>query len=60
MNIAIDVRRIRDFGVGTYIRNLLQALAAANADHDYHLICSRRGHGLSLPGCPPNFDVVPS
>ena len=37
MKIAIDTRRIRDFGVGTYIRNLLQALAAAGADHQYLL-----------------------
>ena len=28
MKIALDVRRIRDFGVGTYIRNLVQAIAA--------------------------------
>jgi glycosyltransferase involved in cell wall biosynthesis len=40
VNIAIDTRRIRDFGVGTYIRNLLQALSAAGTDHHYHLICS--------------------
>ena len=39
MKIAIDVRRIRDFGVGTYIRNLLQALAAADTEHTYKLIC---------------------
>ncbi|HVW87024.1 MAG TPA: glycosyltransferase, partial [Bryobacteraceae bacterium] len=39
MKIAVDVRRIRDFGVGTYIRNLLQALAQANCGHQYDLIC---------------------
>ena len=35
VKIAIDTRRIRDFGVGTYIRNLLQALAAADSGHRY-------------------------
>ncbi len=38
MKIAIDVRRVRDFGVGTYIRNLLRALAEAERDHEYLLI----------------------
>ena len=38
MKIAVDVRRIRDFGVGTYIRNLLSALAQIGSDHDYALI----------------------
>jgi glycosyltransferase involved in cell wall biosynthesis len=40
VKIAIDVRRIRDFGVGTYIRNLLQALSAQNSPHEFHLICA--------------------
>lgn len=30
--IAIDARKIRDFGIGTYIRNLVRALAQADAD----------------------------
>ena len=57
MKIALDVRRIRDFGVGTYIRNLLQALAAENADHDFHLICSRQDSD-QLPGLPSNFHLA--
>ncbi|HEY4084450.1 MAG TPA: glycosyltransferase family 1 protein [Bryobacteraceae bacterium] len=57
MKIALDVRRIRDFGVGTYIRNLLQALAAENADHDFHLICSRQDTD-QLPVLPSNFHVA--
>jgi glycosyltransferase involved in cell wall biosynthesis len=40
VNIAIDARRIRDFGVGTYIRNLLQALAAAGSGHRYNIVCA--------------------
>jgi glycosyltransferase involved in cell wall biosynthesis len=52
VRIAIDARRIRDFGVGTYIRNLVQALAAAGTDHHYHLICS--------PEDTPQFAHLPS
>jgi len=39
VKIAVDVRRIRDFGVGTYIRNLLNALSQVSDGHDYDLIC---------------------
>ena len=51
MNITIDVRRIRDFGVGTYIRNLLQALAAAHTNHRFRLICA--------PQDQPQFSHLP-
>jgi glycosyltransferase involved in cell wall biosynthesis len=57
VRIAIDGRRIRDFGVGTYIRNLLQALAAAATAHHYHVICSPEDtrQFADLPG---NFETV--
>jgi glycosyltransferase involved in cell wall biosynthesis len=57
VNIAIDARRIRDFGVGTYIRNLVQALAAAGTDHHYHLICSPEDT-LQFANLPSNFETV--
>ncbi|MDP9053788.1 MAG: glycosyltransferase family 4 protein [Acidobacteriota bacterium] len=57
MNIAIDVRRVRDFGVGTYIRNLLQALAAAGASHRYYLICAL-ADAAQFAHLPPNFETV--
>lgn len=56
MKIALDVRRIRDFGVGTYIRNLLQAMAAENAPHRFHLICSAEDR-QQLPALPESFRV---
>ncbi len=37
MRIAIDCRKIADYGIGTYIRGLLSGLAAADADHEYVL-----------------------
>ena len=57
MNIAIDARRVRDFGVGTYIRNLLQALSVAGAEHRYHLICSPEDT-RQFADLPSNFETV--
>ena len=57
LNITIDARRIRDFGVGTYIRNLLQALAAAGTDHHYHVICSPEDT-RQFADLPANFETV--
>jgi glycosyltransferase involved in cell wall biosynthesis len=57
VNIAIDVRRIRDFGVGTYIRNLLQALAAAGTEHRYRLICAPKDQS-QFASLPDNFEHV--
>jgi glycosyltransferase involved in cell wall biosynthesis len=54
VKIALDVRRIRDFGVGTYIRNLLLAIAAENPPHEFHLICSDEDR-QQLPVLPANF-----
>ncbi|MDQ2898884.1 MAG: glycosyltransferase family 4 protein [Acidobacteriota bacterium] len=57
MKIAIDVRRIRDFGVGTYIRNLLNALGAADTRNEYCLI-SPPANARELAHLPPNFRPV--
>jgi glycosyltransferase involved in cell wall biosynthesis len=57
VRISIDVRRIRDFGVGTYIRNLLQALAAARTGHRYSLICSPEDQA-QFAELPPNFETI--
>ena len=58
MKIAVDVRRVRDFGVGTYIRNLLQALAKVSCGHEYDLICRPEDKPL-LAGLPDHFRPVP-
>jgi glycosyltransferase involved in cell wall biosynthesis len=57
VNVTIDARRIRDFGVGTYIRNLLQALAARGTAHHYHLICSPEDT-RQFADLPSNFETV--
>jgi glycosyltransferase involved in cell wall biosynthesis len=42
MRIAIDIRKINEFGVGTYIWNLVRNLAAIDLENEYLLIGSHR------------------
>ncbi len=54
MRIAIDVRHARDFGIGTYIRNTVQALS--RIDHDNRYILAGRKEDLREFGeLPDNF-----
>ncbi|MEO8070188.1 MAG: glycosyltransferase family 1 protein [Acidobacteriota bacterium] len=39
MRIAIDARKLHDYGIGTYVRNLVTWLARQDADHSYLLLC---------------------
>lgn len=39
MRIAIDARKLHDFGIGTYIRNLLQGLARIDQQTEYIVLC---------------------
>ena len=39
MRIAIDVRKRNDYGVGTYVRNLVRQLARLDHDTEYVLVC---------------------
>ncbi len=41
MKIAIDVRKWRDYGIGTYVRNLVRHLAAFDRASTYFLFCER-------------------
>ncbi|MGE5570450.1 MAG: glycosyltransferase family 4 protein [Rhodospirillales bacterium] len=54
LRIVIDARRIGDFGVGTYIRNLVHALAGLDSENTYILVVSRPDEP-ELAGLPPNF-----
>lgn len=58
MRIAIDVRRLHDFGVGTYVRNLLRQLARLDRDTEYVLL-SRPDDGDLAGELGANFRVVP-
>jgi glycosyltransferase involved in cell wall biosynthesis len=39
VRIAIDARKLRDYGIGTYLRNLVSGLSKLDADHRYVLLC---------------------
>jgi glycosyltransferase involved in cell wall biosynthesis len=39
MRIAIDARKLRDYGIGTYVRNLLRELARQDQQTEYVPIC---------------------
>jgi glycosyltransferase involved in cell wall biosynthesis len=39
MRIAIDVRKINDFGIGTYLRNLVRHLPRFDSRNEYYLLC---------------------
>jgi glycosyltransferase involved in cell wall biosynthesis len=47
MRVAIDARKLHDFGIGTYIRNLLRTLARLDRDTEYVLLC--RDSDMQLP-----------
>jgi glycosyltransferase involved in cell wall biosynthesis len=54
LKIVIDVRRIRDFGIGTYIRNLVRELARLDCENQYVLVFRPDDHA-ELPDLPGNF-----
>src|SRR5579862_1804959 len=57
LKIVIDARRIRDFGIGTYIRNLVQALADADRKNRYVVTVSSAQAPL-LAGLPTQFETA--
>jgi glycosyltransferase involved in cell wall biosynthesis len=54
MRIAIDIRKINEFGVGTYIWNLVRNLAGIDSKNEYLLIGSHRNFH-ELGPLPANF-----
>ncbi|MBV8731733.1 MAG: glycosyltransferase family 4 protein [Acidobacteriia bacterium] len=53
-HIVIDARRVRDFGIGTYIRSLVHALSAIDRVNRYTLVSSP-AEARTLIGLPENF-----
>ena len=47
MKIAIDARKLHDFGIGTYIRNLLRHLARIDRENEYVLLCHEPDIGVA-------------
>jgi glycosyltransferase involved in cell wall biosynthesis len=54
LQIALDTRRIADFGIGTYIRNLVRALARLDSANQYTLITTEQPVP-EFSDLPPNF-----
>jgi len=57
MRIAIDIRKLHDFGIGTYVRNLVRCLARLDRKSDYILVC-RPEDCEQVEKLGPNFRPV--
>jgi len=57
LRIAIDARKIRDYGVGTYLRNLLRHLSRLDSENEYVLFC-RAGDLETVDELGDNFRAI--
>jgi hypothetical protein len=57
VKVAIDIRRMTEFGIGTYIRNVVRTLARLDHDSNYFLIGSPE-KVAEFGALPPNFHLV--
>lgn len=59
LKIGIDARKLKDFGIGSYIRNLLEAIALQPEAEQYRFrVYIRRSDRDALPDLPANFEIV--
>jgi glycosyltransferase involved in cell wall biosynthesis len=58
VKIAIDIRRMTEFGVGTYIRNVVRTLGRLDHENQYFLTGSP-AKVQEIGSLPPNFHTVP-
>jgi glycosyltransferase involved in cell wall biosynthesis len=57
VRIAIDARKLRDYGIGTYVRNLLRHLSRIDSTTEYVLLCNGEDCG-ALEALGENFRAV--
>jgi glycosyltransferase involved in cell wall biosynthesis len=57
VRIGIDARKLHDFGIGTYIRNLVRQLARLDRQNEYVLLVRPEDVGIG-PLLGPNFRCV--
>jgi len=57
MRVAIDIRRAGDYGLGTYIRNIVNQLARIDNESHFLLIGERR-HMAEFDPLPDNFELL--
>jgi glycosyltransferase involved in cell wall biosynthesis len=58
VKVAIDIRRITEFGVGTYTRNVVRALGRLDHKNQYFLIGSPQ-KVTEIGPLPPSFKTIP-
>jgi glycosyltransferase involved in cell wall biosynthesis len=58
VKIAIDIRRMTEFGVGTYIRNVVRTLGRLDRENEFLLIGSP-SKVEEIGALPPNFHAIP-
>ncbi len=58
VKVAIDIRRITEFGVGTYTRNIVRALSRLDRTNQYFLIGPPQ-KVAEIGTLPPNFETLP-
>jgi glycosyltransferase involved in cell wall biosynthesis len=58
VKIAIDIRRMAEFGVGTYIRNIVRTLGRLDLENSYFLI-GPPAKVEEIGALPPNFKTIP-
>ena len=58
MRIAIDVRKLHDYGIGTYVRNLVYWLSKLDDANRYVLLC-RRDDADFVRSLGPRFEPLP-
>jgi len=58
LRIAFDARKLHDYGIGTYVRNVLKQLARQDQVNEYVVICRLADSGLAAE-LGPNFTAVP-
>lgn len=58
MRIAIDARKLHDYGIGTYVRNLVRWLARQPGSDQYLLLCRDRDADF-VRRLGPQFEAIP-
>jgi glycosyltransferase involved in cell wall biosynthesis len=57
--IGIDARKLADFGIGSYIRNLIEAIARRPESQRYRFrVYAPEAESAALPPLPEHFEVV--
>lgn len=57
--IGVDARKLVDFGIGSYIRNLLEAMSGRPEAERYRFrVYARKAEREAMPLLPSNFEVV--